>query len=103
MADSIRYVVAVAVGVPDRILINAGELPGNLIPASRLLGADRRPAKKIAGDNLRPGKFHRGAHPSADAIQEKSSPHRDQAGRAGRLDFRCHRSNSSVTKLQVLD
>ena len=46
-----------------------------------------------------------GSGPGADAIEKKVVPDRDQAGRAGRLDHRCHRSNreSLVIKLQVLD
>ena len=44
---SIGDEVAAAVGGPDRILIGARDLPGNLIAGCRLLRADRRPAAKL--------------------------------------------------------
>ena len=55
-----RDVVAVAVGVPDRILIGARDLPGNLVSACRLLRADRRPGTKLSRHNVRTTIFQRG-------------------------------------------
>ena len=57
----LRGVVAVAVGAPDRILISAGSLPGNVIAACRLHRADRRPAAKLARRNIRTVIFQRRA------------------------------------------
>ena len=75
-------IVAVAVGVPDRILIGPRHLPGNLIPACRLLRANRRPATKLPRHNVRAGIFQLGARSACDAIKEKIVPNLDQAGRA---------------------
>ena len=56
-----RNEVAVAVGVPDRILAGS-VLPGHLIAGCRLLGADRRPATtKLTRNNIRAAIFERGA------------------------------------------
>ena len=81
-----RCEIAVAIGVPDRILIGARAFPGHLIAARRLLGADRRPATKLARHNIGATVFQRGVRPGADAVEKKLGPHRHQAGRAGRLD-----------------
>src|SRR5258708_34733328 len=43
----VREVMAVAVGVPDGILIGSRHLPGNLIATRRLLRADRRPRAEL--------------------------------------------------------
>src|SRR5260370_25986376 len=40
--------IAVAVGVPDGILVGPRHLPGNLVTAGRLLRADRIPRARVA-------------------------------------------------------
>ena len=81
-ADGVREVVAAAVGVPDRILIGAGDLPGNLIAACRLLRADRRPGAELTRRHGRAAVAQRGARRSADRIQEIVVPNLNQAGRS---------------------
>ena len=73
-----RGVVAVAVGAPDRILIGAGQLPGNLIAACRLLCADRRPAAKLTHHNVRAAILQRGARDPPTGIKEKIVSHLGQ-------------------------
>ena len=64
--DIRRYIgdeVAAAVGIPDRILIGAGDLPGNLVAARRLLRADRRPGAELPRHNAAPPYFSSGPVP----------------------------------------
>ena len=56
----IGEIIAAAVGGPDRILIGARDLPGNLIAGCRLLRADRRPGAKLTRHNGRASVFQRG-------------------------------------------
>ena len=49
--------VAVTVGVPDRVLIGAAILPGNLVAARRLLRANRRPSAELSAHIVRPAVF----------------------------------------------
>ena len=93
-------VVAAAVGVPDRVLIGARDLPGNLIPGCRLLRADRRPGAKLTRHIIRAGIFQRGAR-SAAVVKEKMIPNLGQAGRSIGLDHRRGRTDQPVA-VQVL-
>ena len=62
-ADRSEMIVAAAVGVPDRVLIGARDLPGDLIPACRLLRADRRPGAKLTRHKSAPAYFSEGPEP----------------------------------------
>src|SRR5262249_55814778 len=50
-ADDTCDLVAAAVSVPNRILISGRDLPGNLIPAGRLLRTNRCPGAKLTCHN----------------------------------------------------
>ena len=51
--DDIGDVVAAAVGVPDRILIGARDLPGDVVASCRLLRTDRGPDAELTRYNGR--------------------------------------------------
>ena len=44
--------VAVAVDVPDEVLVGAAVLPDHLVAAPNLLRPERRPGPELAGDNV---------------------------------------------------
>src|SRR5258705_149622 len=82
---SIRELIAVIVGDALRILIGAWHLPSHLIPARRLLRANRRYLAKLTGHNIRALVFQRWAG-AATAVKIKMSADLGQAGRTIRLD-----------------
>src|SRR6266849_4923322 len=85
-ADRICDVVAIAVGIPNRILIGARDLPGHLIPGCRLLRPYRRPGAKLTRYNWRAAIFQLRASPAADAIEKEILANLGQAGLSERLD-----------------
>src|SRR5262245_51308768 len=104
---SIREVIAVIVGDPHRILIGAWHLPGHLIPARRLLRANRRYLAKLTGHIVRALVFQRWAR-AATAVKIKVGADLSQAGRSEALDHRlergwrrCRKTNRTVA-VQVL-
>src|ERR1700737_1043137 len=92
--------VAVTIGIPDRILIVARNLPGNLISACRLFRANRRPGVKLTRDNGRAGKFQHGARPAA-VMKIKIIRNLRQAGRPIRLDH-CGMNADHAVAVEVL-
>ena len=87
-ANSTGNIIAVTVDVPDRVLIGAAILPGNLIAGCRSLRADRRPRTKLARRVIRAAIFQRGTRARDAVIKEIRSANLGQAGRAGRFDHR---------------
>src|SRR5262245_21374338 len=98
-ADSIRGVVAATVGVPNRVLVGASILPRNLVPACRLLRADRRPGATLT-NKVRAAKFERRARAAA-VVKEKMIPNLGQVGRSIRLDH-CRGRPDLPVVVQVL-
>src|SRR5438045_968990 len=60
-AADLGNVIAVVVGVPDRVQTGASILPSDLIACRRLLRTDRRPAAKLLVHKIRTAKFQRWA------------------------------------------
>src|SRR5947207_1685750 len=68
--DGKREEVAATVGIPDRKLIGAGILQGDLVAACRLLHANRRIRIELPHHNRSAAVLERRAGPTADAIQK---------------------------------
>src|SRR5260221_7557934 len=81
-ADRIGGVVAVAVGIPDRIFVGAGVLPGDLKSTCLLLHPARLPAAHLCLENYRSVEFQLRAGPPADAIEAEVVADLNQARRA---------------------
>ena len=92
-------IVAVAVGIPDRIQIGAGVLPGYLVSSCRLLRADWRHGAELSRYNRRAALFQRGARPAC--IKIIIAANLRQTDRSTGLDHRCRKTDDPVA-IQVL-
>ena len=72
--------VAVAVGVPDRVLVRACHTERDLIAARRLLRPDVAPARYCPTATGEPLIFEQRAAAAADGVEVKVVPHLHQAG-----------------------
>ena len=93
-------IIAVIVDVPDRVLIGAAILPGNLIAGCRLLRADRRPSAELSQRVIGATIFQRGTRARA-VKKEIRGANLGQAGRASRFDHRRGYTNHPVA-VQIL-
>ena len=87
-------------GLPDCVLISAGDFPGNVIAGCRLLRSDRGPGANLTRDIISAGIFQRRAR-SVAVIKEKMTSSLGKPGRSIRLDHDCGRADLSVA-VQVL-
>src|SRR5438067_270174 len=99
--DEGRNVVAIAVGGPCRILIDAGDLPGHVISARRLLRADRRPRAELTCHDgsalilqLRPG-------PTTGAVEKIVAANLHELGRPERLSHCANKADYTIA-IQIL-
>src|SRR5262249_27360866 len=56
-ADSVRKVIAAAVGNRNRVLVGAAVLPGTLVPARRRLRSDWGPAAELSAGIVHAAEF----------------------------------------------
>src|SRR5438270_13517921 len=88
--DNVRDVVAVTVGIPDGILVGAQDLPGNIIAARRLLGADWHKASELTGHSRGPGILQFRARGPRPRVEEIVAATLHQSGSTKRLNHGGH-------------
>src|SRR5438874_1296812 len=93
-------IVAVAVGVPDDVLVGAAGLPGNLVAAANLLHADQLGRTQVSTAVAWTGVMQASAVTRA-VVQEELVGHLVQVRRARRLDRYRLRTGRAV-RIQVL-
>src|SRR5438270_13003835 len=86
--DNVRDVVAVTVGIPDGILVGARDLPGNIIAARRLLGADWHKPSELTGHSRGAGILQFRARGPRPRVEEIVATTLHQTGRTKRLNHR---------------
>src|SRR5262245_27904013 len=94
--------VAVAVDVPDEVLVGAAVLPDNLVAAADLLHPDWRPGAELAGDNVGAGVLQ-GPAAARATTQLKLTDHLLQTRRAPCLDQRRLQADRAVAVEVLLE